>query len=199
MKKQICLLFLICIVLANTTAQSPSFLKKKMLKTLTNQKIELNQIVENKPFVLVFYGTDCPICQKYVPILRGITDSFPEVKFVLVFTKWDSLGATTDFARSITWDRRTLGTRETNNFEYIWDYKNKLIKNIKALTTPEAFLFNAKGQLQYRGAIDNWFYALGKYRPEATEHYLKNALTQFQKNEKITVSNTTPVGCYIEY
>ena len=193
------LVILLTFTLAGCKAQSASFLEKKTLKTLTNQKIELSQFTENKPFVLVFYTTDCPICRKYVPILRGVSDSFPDVKFILVFIKWDSLQATRDFARSITWDRRASSTNASNDFGYVWDYKNKLIKKLKATTTPEAFLFNSKGQLQYRGAIDNWFFALGRYRPQATEFYLKNAITQYLKNEKITLSKTNPVGCLIEY
>lgn len=193
MKKRTGLLILLCFIGTNAWTQSNSFLKKKISSTLALEKIALTQVVENKPFVLVFYGSDCPICQKYVPILRGVADSFPDVKFVLVFTKWDSLQAIKDFFEE------QITQSPNHPITVLWDTKNKLIKKIKALTTPEAFLFNAKGQLQYRGAIDNWFYALGKYRPEATEHYLKNALNQFSKNEKITVSNTTPVGCYIEY
>lgn len=199
MKKQTLLILLTCLALANAMAQTHSFLKKKITKTLTNEKIALSQIIDNQAFVLVFYDSDCPICQKYVPILRGVADSFPEVKFVVVFTKWDSLQAVTNFARTITSESRSSSVNNTKHFAYIWDYKNKLIKKVKALTTPEAFLFNNKGELQYRGAIDNWFYALGKYRPQATEDYLKNALTQFSKNEKIIVSETTPIGCYIEY
>lgn len=187
------------ISLVACTSQSATFLNKTALKTLTNQKITLSQFTENKPFVLFFYSTDCPICQKYVPILRGVSDSFPDVKFILVFTKWDSLQATKNFAQSMTWDRSASSTHVSNDFGYVWDYKNKLIKNLKATTTPEAFFFNNKNQLQYSGAIDNWFFALGRYRPEATEFYLKNAITQYQKNEKITVSKTKPIGCLIEY
>lgn len=193
------LFILLTVSLVACTSQSASFLKKKTLKTLTNQKIALSQFTENKPFVLVFYSTDCPICQKYVPILRGVSDSFPDVKFILIFTKWDSLQATKNFARSITWDRRASSTNASNDFGYVWDYKNKLIKNLKATTTPEAFFYDINHKLQYRGAIDNWFFALGRYRPQATEHYLKNALTQYLKNEKISVSKTNPIGCLIEY
>jgi thiol-disulfide isomerase/thioredoxin len=196
MKKGTSFILLICFVLTNVSAQMPSFFKKKTLKTLTNQKIALSQCTENKPFVLIFYTTECPICQKYVPILRGVSDSFPDVKFILVFTKWDTLQAIKDFS---TGSGNFQSSPNLAKITLLSDTKNKLIKKTKALTTPEAFLFNAKGQLQYRGAIDNWFYALGKYRPEATEHYLKNAITQFLKNEKITVSETKPVGCYIEY
>jgi thiol-disulfide isomerase/thioredoxin len=268
-------------------AQSPRFLKKTTLITLSAEKTTLKQQIGNKPFVLIFFNTDCPICQKYTSILRGIADSVSDVKFILVFSKWDSLQAIKDFvnesglgdAQSCVYPQNFESSKShrlgqfcsggfqsavngyTNSVEFrrngafkhvlyapflrnsmknlkslrrikirrykidrpdgslnpqinllgsgnfqtspnlnhLWDYKNKLIKKLKATNTPEAFFFDKNGTLQYRGAIDNWFYELGRYRPQATEQYLKNALTQFLKNEKITVAHTKPVGCLIEY
>ena len=188
MKKHTWIALFLGFVVAHSMAQSQAFLKKKIVTNLSNEKVALAQVLDNKPFVLVFFATDCPICQKYIPILRGVADSFTGTKFLLVFTKWDSLQAIKDFASDLP-----------KNLTPFWDIRNNLVKKTKAITTPEAFFFNCQGQLLYRGAIDNWFYELGRYRPEATEHYLKNALTQFFNNETIKLENTKPVGCYIEY
>jgi hypothetical protein len=179
-----------------------SFFKKTTLYNLSNEKIKPIQMTGSQPFVFIFFNTDCPICQKYAFILRGIADTFLDVKFMLVFSKWDSLQAIKSFETDfITTIDRVISSRSISNAQItlLWDKKNKLIKKLKATTTPEVFFFNKNGQLQYQGAIDNWFYALGKYRPEATEHYLKNALTQYLKNEQISIPKTNPIGCLIEY
>ena len=92
-----------------------------------------------------------------------------------------------------------MPNQATHNITLLEDTENYLIKKLKATTTPEAFFYSKNHQLLYRGAIDNCFYALGRYRPQATEHYLQNAINQYLNNEKITISNTKAVGCFIEY
>ena len=92
-----------------------------------------------------------------------------------------------------------MPNQATHNITLLEDTENYLIKKLKATTTPEAFFYSKNHQLLYRGAIDNCFYALGRYRPQATEHYLQNAINQYLNNDKITISNTKAVGCFIEY
>lgn len=198
------LFILLLFSIVGCKAQSASFFQKTTLQNLANEKMTLIQVVENKPFVLVVYGTDCPICQRYVPILRGIADSLQGIKFIMVFSKWETLEAINTFAFDFNiidgvTDSHTVNNIPTHNITLLQDTQNTLIKQLKATTTPEAFFYDKNHQLQYRGAIDNWFFALGRYRPQATEYYLKNAITQYLKNEKITVSKTNPIGCLIEY
>jgi thiol-disulfide isomerase/thioredoxin len=175
------------------------FMSAKYLLDLNNSKTSLSQnILNEKPYVVIIIATDCPICQRYVPILRGMKDSLQDIKFVLVFSKWETLDDIKAFEAEFINDK-SIKNHPINCITLLQDNKNKLIKTLKATTTPEAFFYDKNHQLQYRGAIDNWFFALGRYRPQATEYYLKNAITQYLKNEKITVSKTNPIGCLIEY
>lgn len=63
--------------------------------------------------------------------------------------------------------------------------------------TPEVVMTSPIGQILYQGAIDNWYYALGKNRPEPTEHYLKDALDAFLAGKTIEKKRTEAVGCLI--
>lgn len=164
------------------------FMSDKYLIDLKNNPTSISQnILKEKPYIIIFAATDCPISQKYVPILRGLADAHNDIKFIMVFSKWETLEAIKTFALDF------------NNITFLHDTENKLVKKLKATTTPEAFFYDKSQRLLYQGAIDNWFFALGRYRPQATELYLKNAITQYLKNEKITVSKTNPIGCLIEY
>lgn len=186
---------LLTLILGGCTPQLSSFLKNNTLQNVSNEKTTLVQVIENKPFVFIFFATDCPICQRYVPILRGMADSLSDIKFILVFSKWETMEAIKTFALDYT-----LGDNQPNhNITILHDTENKLIKKLKAMTTPEAFFYAKNHKLLYRGAIDNWFYALGRNRPQATEHYLKNAINQYLNNDTITISNTKAIGCLIEY
>ena len=168
------------------------------LLDLKNTKTSLSQnIQKDKPYVVIFIATDCPICQRYVSILRGIADTFQDIKFIMVFSKWETLDDIKTFKENFIIDE--VSRSHPVIITLLQDTQNTFIKNLKATTTPEAFFYDINHKLQYRGAIDNWFFALGRYRPQATEHYLKNALTQYLKNEKISVSKTNPIGCLIEY
>lgn len=73
-----------------------------------------------------------------------------------------------------------------------------LANSLKATVTPEVFLIDAAGQLQYQGAIDNWFYELGKYRLNTTEQYLIDALTALNNGEQPPVRQTEAIGCFIQ-
>jgi hypothetical protein len=59
-------------------------------------------------------------------------------------------------------------------------------------------LFDRSGNEIYRGAIDNWFFALGKYRNETTEHYLENAIQAMLDSRLPEIRKTEAVGCFIE-
>jgi len=73
----------------------------------------------------------------------------------------------------------------------------KKVKQYQATVMPEAVLVNAKGEILYRGAIDNWYYALGKNRAKATELYLRNAMEAVLNGEIVLKSRTDAIGCLI--
>ena len=49
----------------------------------------------------------------------------------------------------------------------------------------------------YRGRIDNVYAALGKRRPEATEHDLRKALDEVLSGRPVAEPRTQAIGCYI--
>jgi thiol-disulfide isomerase/thioredoxin len=175
-----------------------TFISSKTLLTQEGQKTSILKNIQSdkttKPFALIFLAAECPISQKYAPILRGLQTQFPQVKFIAIFTKWDKIEAINDFLKEYP-------LSEANNISGITvlkDEKNNLIKKIDARITPEVFLFDKNSVLIYRGAIDNWFFALGQYRSQATEHYLADALQLFLKNEPVKIKQTNAIGCIIE-
>jgi hypothetical protein len=64
--------------------------------------------------------------------------------------------------------------------------------------TPEVVVADASGQVLYQGAIDNWFYELGRYRQFITEHYLTDALDAIAAGKPVPVTRTEAVGCLIQ-
>jgi hypothetical protein len=75
------------------------------------------------------------------------------------------------------------------------DERNKLANFLSVKTTPEVLLFNTDADIIYRGATDDWFYALGKNKQVPQHFYLKNALNAYQNNQPVLIFKTDPIGC----
>ncbi|MBX2896579.1 MAG: hypothetical protein KF763_14135 [Cyclobacteriaceae bacterium] len=78
------------------------------------------------------------------------------------------------------------------------DKSHRMTNKLAASITPEVFLLSATGGVLYSGAIDNWFFELGRYRPEVTEHYLLDAIKATLNQTAPPVEKTTAVGCFIQ-
>ncbi len=89
--------------------------------------------------------------------------------------------------------------REEYKFDLpiIYDSKRKLLKKLKAKYSPEVFLLNNKRKTLYHGAIDNWFYGLGRNREKPTDFYLLDAINAFKNNQAIKVKFVEPIGCML--
>lgn len=138
--------------------------------------------------VIISLGPDCPISQKYMHTIKSIYETYKNhVYFLgLVPQVFDS----------------TVTDKFVNDykipFEVKTDIENQLINQYKLSVTPEVLLLNTKDEVLYRGAIDNWFYALGKNRRNITETYLKDALSQLMNGQEPKLTSTKPIGCIIE-
>ena len=84
------------------------------------------------------------------------------------------------------------------DFDLYIDHKNKKAKHLGAKVTPEVFLLDQEYTIHYNGAIDNWFYSLGKNRNLITSHYLEDAMNSLLNGTKIQIPYVQAIGCYIE-
>lgn len=73
-----------------------------------------------------------------------------------------------------------------------------LTKQLNAKITPEVFVVNENRTILYHGAINNWYYALGKNRMHITEHYLEDAIKAILHKEKILKDYVAAIGCFIK-
>ncbi len=167
-----------------------------LLITLGSNSFSLGQTetANNSPdigfTVSVFIGVDCPVSQKYITKLNAIYTDYknrPEIKWVFIVPGDVKQRKIKSFAKE---------------YKILFPLKSdKPSQNVTGQTgatiTPEVFIKRA-GETLYRGAIDNWFYELGKYRQKATSNYLIDALESVLKNQEPEIKETTPIGCLIQ-
>jgi hypothetical protein len=78
------------------------------------------------------------------------------------------------------------------------DPQHRLVQRLKATVTPEAVVVGKKGELLYRGRIDDGYVALGKKRAAVTEHDLDAALEAIAAGKPVKKTETKAVGCLIQ-
>lgn len=175
---------LMLLLLWGTPLQSFSQQSPILVKNLPfNSTLESTKSVS----IVVFIGPDCPISQKYVHTLKQLVTEFPNANYFGVIPNAFTMEEVNEFQLDYEIP-----------FELYWDRKNEIARLFGASITPEVFVFDSKGTIYYSGAIDNWFYELGKNRTKATQNYLKDALREIRNKQKVSIPNTKAIGCLIE-
>ena len=135
----------------------------------------------------IFLGTDCPISQDYIGVINELDLHYQDaVEFVGVIPEAVDAKEVSDFRKAYQ-----------VKFDLIVDKKLAMVHKFGIQTTPEVVVLDNADVVQYQGAIDNWYYALGKYRQTATEYYLKDAIDALVMGKAVQVKKTEAVGCVI--
>lgn len=156
------------------------------LKTLDGKSTTI--VSKNNPVAMVFYSPECPLCKNYTLTLNQLSEAYPEVRFVAVFSG-------KDYSK-----KEIIAFKEKYQIEFdmLLDKHYELAQSVDASVTPEAVLLDTNQAILYRGLIDNWAIKLGgSHRREVTEKYLKDAIEAVLKNQTPAISKTEPMGCLL--
>ncbi len=159
------------------------------LATSQRDSFDLSALQKYKASVLLFLDPECPVSQKYGATIRQLYQEAKEQQ-VAVVAIYPVPGLLPETVRQFAEDYQYA-------FPQLLDDQQQLVRALQASTTPEAFLVDPQGQVIYHGAIDNWFYSLGRYRKVVTQHYLQEAVTAFLTGKPVRIEKATPVGCLI--
>ena len=146
---------------------------------------------KQKATAFIFVTNVCPIANAYQPRLRELQAEFEGqgIQFVEVYP----IALITKEA--VAKHRQEFDIKAT----CVIDADRTLAKRLGAKVTPEAIVVDRAGQVLYRGRIDNQHAALGKKRPQATQHDLADALRDIVANRPVAAAETPAVGCIIRY
>src|SRR6266849_3524508 len=141
-----------------------------------------------KVVVLVFVRTDCPISNRYAPLLQEMSVKYgSEAAFWLVFPdKNESPENIRSYLREFNYKLPALR-----------DPDHSLVKKTGAKMTPEVAVFNLKRDLVYHGRIDDLYREFGKARRAATTHELADAIEAASKGVAPPSAAAEGVGCFI--
>ena len=140
--------------------------------------------------VLFFVATDCPVSNSYAPEIQRICGAFASrgVGCQLIY---EDPGVTETAVATHLAEYRYKGIPAAI------DRDGSLAARVRATITPQAVVVDRRGEIRYRGRIDNFYAALGRPRQAVTSRDLQDALTEVAGGKPVTHPETDPIGCYI--
>lgn len=146
---------------------------------------------QDKTLVQYFMHTSCPISQKYTLTINAIADKYKNelVEFELIFLDIQTKADKQEVEKFIHRYQLKLPYTIYSSTNYA------LNKGVKV--TPEVVVTQSN-QIQYQGAIDDWFIDWGKNKKQAEQHYLEQALDSLLMHQPVWIKKTNAIGCLIE-
>jgi thiol-disulfide isomerase/thioredoxin len=141
--------------------------------------------------VIIFMAVDCPITQKYMTTIKEVARQYQsqQVSVVGYFPAGLSRKQEKEFR---------MEYQVPEIIKFVDDKNHAVTRKYSATITPEVVLIDKNQQVIYQGAIDNWFFELGRYRPEITAHYLTDAIEASVNGHQPSVRKTEAIGCFIQ-
>lgn len=142
-----------------------------------------------KALVLLFVRADCPISNRYAPEIQRLQKVYGArgVDFRLVYPERGlSAAAMGQHLRDYGYTIPAVADRDRH-----------YVDKARVRTTPEAAVF-VRGQLVYRGRIDDRYVDFGKARPAPAQRDLDAVLARIVNGETVAFHETRAIGCAIE-
>lgn len=162
------------------------------MKNVDGKSLAIQSVRGSKGTLVVFSCNACPFVKAWEDRMVGLGNEFQKKGVgVIAINSNDPKRVEED-----SFDMMKKRYQEKNyEFPYVMDTTSDVARKFGASRTPEAFLFNAKNELVYHGAIDdNWENA-----KEVDQQFLKEALTALLAGKDIKLKKTRAVGCSIKF
>ena len=178
-----------CVLLSlPAICQQPVPSESALGEDLGGKQVDPFRSSQRRVTVMLFVRTDCPISNRYAPLLQKMSEEFRNrANFWLIYP-----------------DRSETASRirsHLQDFHYsipaLRDTNRSLVKRAQATITPEAAVFGSTGRLLYHGRIDNSYQDLGRPRSTATTHQLHDAILAALHGKPVSPGHANAVGCYI--
>jgi len=199
------LVFGLIAVAAFFFCSQPTFAETKIGKSAPNFTLVDSQgkthslkNYQGKIVVLEWFNDECPFVRKYYDSgTMQKTQANETAKGVVWFTVISSAKGKQGYYEPAELNARNK-KEKAKPTAVLLDTDGKVGKLYEAKTTPHMFVINEKGELIYRGAIDDQPTTDGSDLSKA-KNYVVAALDEVRAGKKVTFSDTKPYGCGVKY
>lgn len=160
------------------------------MKSIDGKEVSIKDAAGKNGVLVMFSCNTCPVVGKYQKRTLDAIRSAKQNGFGVIVINSneanrdgeDSYNAMQRYAKAQGYD-----------VPYVVDENSRLANAFGAMRTPESFLFNAKNELVYHGAIDD-----NQDASQVQRRHLIEAITETANGKSVSVSKTRSVGCGIK-
>ena len=146
----------------------------------------LHEFREQQALVVVLLGTQCPIGNRYVPLLNELHDRYKDqsVQFLGIYA------SPSDTAAKVA--KHTADFKIA--FPTLLDTQQHVLRAIGGQRMAEVFVLDSRRVVRYHGRIDDQ-YGYDAQRPAPTRADLEEAIKQVLARQTVSVAETPVEGC----
>ena len=146
------------------------------------------RLAGSKIVVLLFIRTDCPVSNRYAPIIRDLSAHYANsAAFFLIYP-----------IKSESPDQIRHHLSEYGyHLPAFRDPYLALARFSRVTITPEVAVFSPAKKLLYHGRIDDWYVEFTRARRAPTTHELSDALEAAISGRPPVTASAPAVGCFI--
>ena len=154
--------------------------------------LSLNEARDENGLLVIFSCNTCPWVIRWEDRYVALTRQFsPEGIGVIAVNSNEGNFNSVDNLEEM----RKHAKENSYNFPYVQDFGSRLARVFGATRTPHIYLFDNRGALVYRGAIDD----NARDARKVEEPYLANAIEAMLSGKPIAVASTKALGCGIKF
>lgn len=167
-------------------------LKHFELKSTSGKSVSTYHLADKSALLVVVTCNHCPYAQAYWPRLIHLAKQYEEDNLGVLAINGNSI----DIQPADSFEEMQRLVKQYNvSFPYLHDESQQILKQLGAEKTPEVFLFNARRELVYKGAIDDaWDNEAAVMRV-----YLEDAIEFALDGLEIDYPEIPPIGCSIKW
>ncbi len=161
------------------------------MKDISGKEISIKESIQQNGVLVMFSCNTCPYVIKNQQRTLDVAAYAKQNNIGIILLNSnegsrndaDSYSAMKDYAKA-----------QQYNFPYVVDQDSKIANAFGATRTPEIFLFDANGKLQYKGAIDDNPNDAGNVK----RVHAREAITELVSGKSVSVRESRSVGCSIK-
>ena len=144
------------------------------------------QAKRNDAIVLYFNSVECPVTNRYLPILKKLQERFADRQVTIATINSNQH----DSLEDIQQHAGEFGLE----FSILQDASGEVARSLGAKRTAEAILLDRHLKVRYRGVVDDRF-ERGTTRPRAKNNFLADAIDAVLKGRMVDTSLTRVEAC----
>jgi peroxiredoxin len=161
------------------------------LKDISGKDVSIKDAMQGNGVLVMFSCNTCPYVIRNQARTKQLAAFAKEnnIGVILLNSNEGSRDGSDSYA-----DMQSYARQQGYNFYYAVDTDSRLANAFGATRTPEVYLFNSAGTLQYKGAIDDNPSDAGNVR----RGHAREAITEMLAGKAISVKESRSVGCAIK-